>query len=441
MQNQMGSVIIIMNDVVGLLIALRFYNHFLTQKSMKQNLRYIGLGSLLVGTAILNVAFEAANVLLLFSFSVFFVLGWLFYSGKIHVKVIMASFMMLFSFVMELFAALLLAAVFGDVLGEIRTNSMLLFLGGVISKILLILFMEIVIRLKRRDASQVNLKSWFLILSIPVISVILSITSVYEPIVSNKFSGAAVFSSISILLINLFVFHLLDHTVQQVNETNHYKYREKQLLMQTEHFENIIEGYHQVRRVRHDMMNHLVVLHGYLQNEQCDDAIEYIKKINESIDFNRIGIVSNNVAIDALISNRKSKAIKAGIYFEEKVSLPGKLQIDDMDMCIVIGNILNNAIEACQRMKNEQMKKHIMLNINYRKGHIFIEVENTYDMRTITQEDGRFISSKKHQCKYDVGLGMSNIERIINKYGGVYQTDFSEAIFKIKIMLPDVSQA
>ena len=73
-------------------------------------------------------------------------------------------------------------------------------------------------------------------------------------------------------------------------------------------------------------------------------------------------------------------------------------------------------------MKNEQMKKHIMLNINYRKGHIFIEVENTYDMRTITQEDGRFISSKKHQCKYDVGLGMSNIERIINKYGGVYQT-------------------
>lgn len=376
-----------------------------------------------------------------FSFSVFFVLGWLFYSGKIHVKVIMASFMMLFSFVMELFAALLLAAVFGDVLGGIRTNSMLLFLGGVISKILLILFMEIIIRLKRRDASQVNLKSWFFILSIPVISVILSITNVYEPIVSNKFSGAAVFSCISILFINLFVFHLLDHTVQQVNETNHYKYREKQLLMQTEHFENIIEGYHQVRRVQHDMMNHLVALHGYLQNEQCDDAIEYIKKINESIDFNRIGIVSNNVAIDALISNRKSKAIKAGIYFEEKVSLPGKLQIDDMDMCIVIGNILNNAIEACQRMKNEQMKKHIMLNINYKKGHIFIEVENTYDLRTVKQEEGKFISSKKYQWKYDVGLGMSNIERIINKYGGVYQTDFSEAIFKIKIMLPDVSQA
>jgi hypothetical protein len=441
MQNHMGSIIIMMNDVIGLLIALRFYNHFLTQKSMKQNLRYIGLGSLLVGTSILNVTVEAANILLFFSFSVFFVLGWLFYSGKTHVKVILASFMMLFSFVMELFTALLLTAIFGDVLGEIRTNSMQLFLGGVISKILLILFMEIIIHLKRSDASEVNLKSWFFILSIPVISVILSITSVYEPIVNNKFSGAAVFSCIAILLINIFVFNLLDHTVQQVNETNHYKYREKQLLMQTEHFENIIEGYHQVRRVRHDMMNHLVALHGYLQNEQCDDAIEYIKKINESIDFNRIGMVSNNVAIDALISNRKSKATQAGIYFEEKVSLPGKLQIDDMDMCIVIGNILNNAIEACQRMKNEQMKKHIMLNINYKKGHIFIEVENTYYLRTVKQEEGKFISSKKYQWKYDVGLGMSNIERIINKYGGVYQTDLSEAIFKIKIMLPDVSQS
>lgn len=66
MQNQMGSVIIIMNDVVGLLIALRFYNHFLTPKSMNQTVRSIGLGSLLVGTAILNVAFEAANILLFF---------------------------------------------------------------------------------------------------------------------------------------------------------------------------------------------------------------------------------------------------------------------------------------------------------------------------------------------------------------------------------------
>ncbi len=138
---------------------------------------------------------------------------------------------------MELIAVLLIIAVFGNVLNDIRHNMMLLLLGGVVSKILLILLVGVIIRFKKRDASQVSLKSWLFILSIPVFSIVLSVTSVYEPILKNEFNTVSVLACTSILYINLIVFYLFDSIVLQVNENNQFRFREKQMLMQKNHIE------------------------------------------------------------------------------------------------------------------------------------------------------------------------------------------------------------
>ncbi|WP_291636811.1 GHKL domain-containing protein, partial [Clostridium sp.] len=337
-----------MNDVVGLFVALRFYNNILMKKKMSEKRKAIGLVSILLIEIIVNIAVEKSDILLMVSFIVFFIVANLFYLGKVYVKLIVATFIVVFSFLMELVAALLIVAVFGNVLQDIRQNIMLLLLGGVISKILLLLLVEIIIRFKRRNASQVALRSWLFIISIPVFSIVLSIASVYEPILKNEFSYVYAVSGITILYINIITFYLFDSIVMQMTENNLVKFREKQLLMQRDQYENIIEGYNQVKKVRHDMLSHLITLDGYLGRNQYHEAVKYIHKLNEELDYDKRGVVSNNVAIDALISNRKSKAVDEGIKFETEIMIPKKLKIDDMDICIVLGNALNNAIEACR---------------------------------------------------------------------------------------------
>ena len=440
MQSYLTNIVVMMNDIVGVFVAVRFYNHMLTKKSMNEKIRIGGLGGVLLLAIALNVVIEKSNVLLIISFGIFFIIAYLFYNGKIHIKMIMAIFIVIFSYLMELIAALVIVAIFGNVLYDIRHNMMLLLLGGIISKILLIFFAEIIIRFRKNNASQVSLRSWLLILSIPVFSVVLSVTSVYEPILKDEFSVISVLACVSIVYINVIVFYLFDSIVFQVNENNQFRFREKQLLIQKNQYENVIDGYNQVKRVRHDMVNHLLALDGYLVNQQYHEALEYIHKLNDELDFGKRGIVSSNVAIDALIGNGKLKAAKEGIDFEYEVMISKKLKIDEMDICIVLGNLLNNAIEACRRIDDERVNKRIMLKMYYKQEYIFLEVENSYDLSTIKKKNGRFVSSKLYREKDEIGIGMGNMERIVEKYEGVVQIDLPGEMFIVKIMMPDVNK-
>ena len=440
MQGYLTNIVVMMNDIVGVFVAVRFYNHMLTKKSMNEKIRIGGLGGILLLAIALNVVIEKSNILLTISFGIFFIIAYLFYNGEIHIKMIMAIFIVIFSYLMELIAALVIVAIFGNVLYDIRHNMMLLLLGGIISKILLIFFAEIIIRFRKNNASQVSLRSWLLILSIPVFSVVLSVTSVYEPILKDEFSVISVLACVSIVYINVIVFYLFDSIVFQVNENNQFRFREKQLLIQKNQYENVIDGYNQVKRVRHDMVNHLLALDGYLANQQYHEALEYIHKLNDELDFGKRGIVSSNVAIDALIGNGKLKAAKEGIDFECEVMIPRKLKIDEMDICIVLGNLLNNAIEACRRIDDERVSKRIMLKMYYKQEYIFIELENSYDLSTIKKKNGRFVSSKLYREKDEIGIGMGNMEKIVEKYEGVYQIDLSGKMFIVKIMMPDVNK-
>jgi len=121
---------------------------------MNEKIRIGGLGGILLLAIALNVVIEKSNILLTISFGIFFIIAYLFYNGEIHIKMIMAIFIVIFSYLMELIAALVIVAIFGNVLYDIRHNMMLLLLGGIISKILLIFFAEIIIRFRKNNASR-----------------------------------------------------------------------------------------------------------------------------------------------------------------------------------------------------------------------------------------------------------------------------------------------
>jgi sensor histidine kinase regulating citrate/malate metabolism len=122
------------------------------------------------------------------------------------------------------------------------------------------------------------------------------------------------------------------------------------MLMQQEQYQNIISGYDQVKKVRHDMINHLIVLDSYLSDSQYNQAVKYIGKLSEELDLSKKGVISNNIIVDALINNSMEKAKKQNITFDYNIFIPNQLMMDDMDLCIVLGNVLDNAIEACDRI-------------------------------------------------------------------------------------------
>jgi sensor histidine kinase regulating citrate/malate metabolism len=168
-----------------------------------------------------------------------------------------------------------------------------------------------------------------------------------------------------------------------------------------------------------------------------ENAIEYIDKLHQEIDFAKLGILSKNVAIDAIINNRKSRASELGIKFIEELIIPPKLKIEDMDICIVLGNSLNNAIEACQRITDCDNNRIIKIKIKYKSEYLLIEVRNTYDINSIRMKNGKFVSSKTNRIHDEIGIGVSNIKSVVEKYDGLFQIEMGEEFFALKIMIPD----
>lgn len=433
----LSGIVLMTNNIVGLFVMIRFLNHVFIKSELKDYKRKFGLGLLLFVGTIMNVLIDNVGMNLVSILAFYYFIGYIFYQGKAHVKLIATVFIATFSFITELITALAFGMLFEASIQGVRDNPMHLFLGGVVSKILFIMLIEIIVRFRRRSASKVSLGSWLLIVSIPFVSIILAVISVYKPIINNSFDDLAVIACISILYINLIAFYLFDNIVIQIDDNNQIRYREKQLLLQQNQYQIIISGYNKVKRIRHDMLGHLIAINGYLIKSQNEEAIEYISRIHEDLDISYRGILSTNVAVDAIINNRMAKAEELGITFTHEIMIANDLQIDDIDLCIILGNILNNAIEGAQRVIKD-IPLNINLVIKYKRNTLLIEVENTCDSNTINNKSGNYLSSKTHRRLNSVGTGLGNIKGVADKYNGFVKIDVQPERFSVRAMIPDI---
>ncbi len=429
-------IVLFVNNIVGIFVVVRYFNHLLIKKKIKEVNRKSILMMILVIATLMNINFKNFLSNMIIGTILYYSIGELLYVGKKHIKLVVAIFFIVFSMITELMTATIFGLVFDASIQGVRENVMHLFLGGVVSKILLILLVEIVIRFRRRNASAVSLSSWLLIISIPVISIVLAILVVYEPVVNNSFSNSAVFACLAIIYINLIAFYLLDSIVAQIDENNIIRFREKQLLLQQHQYDNIIIGYKQVKKIRHDMLSHLVIIDGYLEKNKVDEAKNYMAKLSSELNFERRGIFSENITVDAIINNRKAKANECGIQTSVDLMIPKSFNINDLDLCVILGNVLTNAIEACQRI-DDGGSKYIDFKMKYKRGIILIEVKNSYNIMTIHEKNGKFISSKSFRRSNENGMGLDNIEATIKKYNGVLDLEMNEDEFVIKLVIPD----
>ena len=126
---------------------------------------------------------------------------------------------------------------------------------------------------------------------------------------------------------------------------------------------------------------------------------------------------------------------RIGVFCEGLITGIEIIKNDDMDLCILLGNALTNAIEACERIKEPNAQKEIYMNMKYKNGNLLIELNNTYSIETIKRTSNKFVSSKRFRGENSLGIG--NIQTIVDKYKGVFKVEMTENTFKLKMMIPD----
>lgn len=239
-------------------------------------------------------------------------------------------------------------------------------------------------------------------------------------------------ASASLLAINITVLILFESLSNEFEKNIMISAKLQQNELLLKHNEEISCLYEKMRGLKHDLNNHLQVIHGYLDLNLYHKLDEYICSVEEGILINELFMNTGNLAIDSIVSSKIYLAKSHNIEVNIDIQIPPQINIEDNDMCSLLGNLLDNAIEACQRITQPSEKCFLDLKMFLIKKQICLVIINSTD-GNIHRVGNTFISSK--QCR-DHGIGIKRIDEIVQKYGGYTDRKISNNNFECKILLP-----
>lgn len=197
-----------------------------------------------------------------------------------------------------------------------------------------------------------------------------------------------------------------------------------------EYFEEINNRYSQMRMLRHDINNHLSAMSLLLKEGRTEDAQKYLQEITNDLE-NTMPVARTGIhALDMILWNKISLAKES--YITIQLTIDGMLtglQMSDYELCSLLGNLLDNAIEATQKLPEENRTIH--LRIGRQLDMLCIFCENPF--ATVQKEGNRFISLKADQQNH--GLGLRQIKHIAHKYNGTVDIKTDDNIFSVSVLL------
>lgn len=182
--------------------------------------------------------------------------------------------------------------------------------------------------------------------------------------------------------------------------------------------------------LQHDLNKHLISVRSYLKSRQIDDAINYIDKM-VNIYFENLGDLSKtgNAIIDSILNIKLQEAKNKDIIVTTKLQIPENLSIDSFDITVILGNIIDNAIEAASESIAYKKLNIIML---YNRRRILVKVENTYSGRIVIKQ-GELQTTKSDSITH--GIGLQNVKHVVERYAGTIDISYDNIWFKACVML------
>ena len=206
------------------------------------------------------------------------------------------------------------------------------------------------------------------------------------------------------------------------------------------HCEEVENMYRQTRGWRHDYHNHIQSMKAYLAMGEIDKLGEYLDRLDEDLTTVDTVVKTGNVMIDAVLNSKLSLAKNKHIAVEAKAVVPSRLDISEIDLSLIIGNLMDNAMEACLRIENES-ERFIRVYIDVIKSQLYIYVMNAVSGRPVKRREEnrqvRYLSTKAGQLH---GFGLMRIDRVVERCKGYIDRQDEENVFATEILLPLVHE-
>ena len=218
-------------------------------------------------------------------------------------------------------------------------------------------------------------------------------------------------------------------------ERQKYFVEQQQVHAIQERMEEVERFYDGIRQMKHEMKNHLTNIKGLARNGSYGEMEQYIDRMDESMNVFELTVKTGNAVTDVIVNDKQKSAEKQGIQFVSEFFYPQTDGYNAYDIGIIINNLLQNAVEACEKVREGE--KYIYLSGRQKRKFYLIHVKNSFEGEVTFDEETHLPLTTKEKDISLHGIGLSNVKREVEKYMGDVDIKVKKNEFSVTVLLQE----
>lgn len=236
---------------------------------------------------------------------------------------------------------------------------------------------------------------------------------------------------VSVLLIMIFIFlFFLENSIEK-EASMKAQIEQQQADYQKHRLQEVEREQTYIRKMRHEMKNLLAVIEAFAEKEDYEGILALVRERQQQLAPSQNRVKTGNIAVDTILNYKIPKADMFGITMQMNLNIPTKMNVEDIVLCGVLGNAIDNAVEASKKITQD--KRHITVNMKVEKRNLFIEVVNAYDGFIMTGKKGEILTRKGEVSNH--GFGLPVIRQLIEKCNGNLDISWNDSQFFLRILI------
>lgn len=304
----------------------------------------------------------------------------------------------------------------------------------IIEKTLLLL---IVLSLKMRSDKKAGRglieTEWIRFAFFPTFTIIvaLSLAVAFSGIQDKKQANVLYIIAFGMVVMNIFIYFLINDIIGREVEIKEKEAEYAQFRNQINIYNTIYESLERQKERAHEFKNRILCVDSLAKEKKFEELERYVSDISKSLYLERNVIDTNNVIVNTILNEKYAEMMDKGIVFAFRINDLSEVPIGNEDLVVILSNLLNNAIEACEKCEG---KRTIKFKFMIKNDMLILSVRNT-SPGLVTVREGQ-IETSKHIRTDEHGIGIRNIKKSIEKYGGTYSIKSLNNEFYFAIIFP-----
>lgn len=414
------------NVAVEMLIILLYFSKLFAPSYESKRIYIVGYLAAALILYLTGVFTSDSTVLISVTFALLLLISIILYEGTIIRKAFLSLLFIVIVFISEILFIGIMTALNIGIPSEIVEQGVNRIIGMIGTKIIYFWIVVFVCRLINKKLKDVPPKQWIMIFLMPVVSTIILYIIFYDLLSVSVNGGMVIYccAVLGLLYINFAVFDFFETYLKQLRIS----VLEQVIERETTNYKQIENAYNDMRTLKHDISNQLDVITDLISRNDKKSAEAVIKSISLQLENVNAVCYTGEPIIDSVINIKLKYAHELGINITKRIKIAA-FDLDKIELCRAIGNVLDNAIEGCQR--SGLSEQHIYISIQQIDDKIVVEITNTATDVDLNNLQTSKINKSAH------GIGLSSIQSSVEKLNGYMKYDFKNNIFFLKMVVPN----